>query len=148
MLLTTSAALLLAAPACGGQHRPLDAHAVRVADLFMTELVVHKNPTAARKYADAGVGSAVPDLRAGVRNQGLNRIVGHGRIIRGCMGTVGSITVSQSGDDCIRFLVKGRYTLSHLHLSTAVFNLYMSPIKGSWRVSSYDVRYGSVLGSP
>lgn len=103
----------------------LVAAAIPTATAYAHDVVSAQRCGDARSLAHSGIGDPCKTF-AGIQGE---RIVGAGRIVRGCTGVSGKIPNVSAGDDCVRFRLAGPQGRGVLHV-------WLEQHENSWRVAS------------
>lgn len=103
----------------------LDPSAIPTATAYAHDVVSATRCGDASSLAHSGIGDPCKTF-AGIQGE---RIVGAGRIVRGCAGASSKVPNANKGDDCVRFRLAGPQGRGELHV-------WLEHHGKGWRVAS------------
>jgi hypothetical protein len=134
--LVATAGVGAASTAAAASPAPIGTQAKSVSDAFVRALVVKHDPAGARSFTSA----RVLDLRrlsSGFVRDGVDTVVGRGRILRGCRA-MPSDRPSARGD-CVLYHLRGsRKSQGRERVTDADFKIWLRQEAGRWKVWAYD----------
>jgi hypothetical protein len=134
--LVAAAVISTPATAAGQAPRTLDASAKRISDAFVRALVVKHDPRSAANFTSERI-EVLRKLSAGFVRDGVDKVVGQSRILRGCKSAARD-KPSKRGD-CVRYRLRGsRRAGGGERVTNGDFKLWLRQESGSWKVWAYD----------
>ena len=125
-----------ASTAAAATPAPLDTTAKGVSDAFVRALAVKHDLNTARKFT-IGRFPELRKLSSGFVRDGVDRVVGQSRILRGCRASP-SERSSPRGDCVLYHLLGSRKTGSGERVTDADLKVWLRRGTGRWKVWAYD----------